>query len=237
MRKKEFQHLNPSYARICINHKDDKNPVTMTYPSKKGAFRVVFNLMASMWSTLIQRILSVLIILGLILLVGQALYDGSIFEKNDTPFSWSSLNSEQTFSLNIFLILISASIFLSFLFIPPLIATIIIINNHNLLKKVPEWSMRYYVKQNKGFHSVRKYKLEEPIFEIPLFDNIFLDYKLTGDFKKYIHKLKIEEYQVDYRKVSQNGKKKKKTRQDSYWKATFTFTQTPKKGMLEVIFL
>jgi len=39
----KFQEINPSDARIYINHRDKENPVTFEYPSKKSAFKICYS--------------------------------------------------------------------------------------------------------------------------------------------------------------------------------------------------
>lgn len=69
--------------------------------------------------------------------------------------------------------------------------------------------------------------------EIPLFQNIYLDYKATKEFSKYLTKMEIREH--PFNRIIRKGRKKiRKKRQVSLWKATFYFSEIPKDGNLEV---
>ena len=94
--------------------------------------------------------------------------------------------------------------------------------------------------------------------EIPLFDNIILDYKATEDFSKYLKYFEIREHNFKYyksggiksksKKIKKKDKKKKKTKSPKgkkhykkvqnewLWYAKFYFSKKPKKGKLEVLF-
>lgn len=87
---------------------------------------------------------------------------------------------------------------------------------------------RYYTKFNKV--SINKQ------IEIPLFKNIYLDYKATKGFSKNLLKMEIIEHPFT-EIVRKGGRKVKitKTKKQVYlWKATFYFKEIPKDGQLEV---
>lgn len=88
---------------------------------------------------------------------------------------------------------------------------------------------RYYVKFDKV--PVNKQ------IEIPLFKNIYLDYKATKGFSKNLLKMKIIEHPFTH--IVRKGRRRKemitKTKKQVYlWKAVFYFKQIPKDGQLEV---
>lgn len=69
-------------------------------------------------------------------------------------------------------------------------------------------------------------------FEIPLFKNIYMDYKVTGEISKYLQKVEVVNHPFN-RLVKKKGKKIRDT--DIYhWKTVFTFSQTPTNGKGEV---
>lgn len=83
--------------------------------------------------------------------------------------------------------------------------------------------------KSKDFEGTNKNYLE-----IPWFENVFLKYKATKDFSKYLDYFEIREYPV---KRIQGAKHKKRQRlTDLFWYARFYFKQTPKSGKLEVKF-
>lgn len=74
---------------------------------------------------------------------------------------------------------------------------------------------------------------KEKKIEIPLFKNIYLDYKATKEFSKYLTRMEIREHEFD-KVVKKWGKLKRKKGQIFLWKATFYFSEIPKDGNLEV---
>ena len=68
------------------------------------------------------------------------------------------------------------------------------------------------------------------------FNNIFLDYKATEEFAKYLERVEIVEH--DFKVIQKRlFRKPKETQQDSVWTAKFYFTKIPKKGYLEIFYL
>jgi hypothetical protein len=108
--------------------------------------------------------------------------------------------------------------------------------NKKLLRMMPDlWTISTKIFNN-GYYTQKIKKIDNRIFEIPLFENIFLDYNATGEFSKYLKKVEIKEYPVNYKKVKLR-KTIKKERQTDYWKAQFIFSRIPKTGFLEVKFI
>jgi hypothetical protein len=84
---------------------------------------------------------------------------------------------------------------------------------------------------------------ENKIIEIPLFNNIFLDYRATKEFAKNLLRVEIREHPFNYhikreRKRGKDGKRGKrkdvKVRNFWLWRAQFIFKEIPHKGKLEV---
>jgi len=106
--------------------------------------------------------------------------------------------------------------------------------NKKLTRKIPKinkWLNRNTLKQ------VIIDKLEEKYYEIPIFDNVFLEYIATEEFGEYLEKIEIIEHDFFYLKKSFLRKKFKKEQNDEYWKVKFIFSETPKKGELKVEFI
>jgi len=81
--------------------------------------------------------------------------------------------------------------------------------------------------------------------EIPLFENIILDYDAKKDFSTYLDYFEIKEYRFKYVKgkdlKSMRKKKNKKNAKkmkvnEKLWYAKFYFSQKPLNGKLEVLF-
>jgi hypothetical protein len=96
---------------------------------------------------------------------------------------------------------------------------------------------RWFPEINKKISDARYYvKIKEisenKQFELPLFKNIYMDYRATKQFSKYLKRVEIREHPFD-ELIEKRGKTKKK-RQVLLWKATFYFKQIPKEGFLEI---
>ena len=79
-------------------------------------------------------------------------------------------------------------------------------------------------------------KLNSKVFEIPQFSNIFLDYKATKEFSKYLERVEIKEWSFEVWQKTIFTKKKTLLIPDSLWKARFYFNKIPKNGKLEIWF-
>ncbi len=90
-------------------------------------------------------------------------------------------------------------------------------------------------KKRKKYRKFFSKDVLDSVVIIPKFKNIELDYKTTGDFNKYLTKIKIREYREGKINIK-TGKIKKEKMDDLIWYAIFYFKNKPKKGYLEVIY-
>lgn len=72
--------------------------------------------------------------------------------------------------------------------------------------------------------------------EVPLFENILLDYEATEDFSRYLKYFEIEEYKFKYYEKKFFTNKKKTIKNEDLWYAKFYFSRPIKKGELKVMF-
>ena len=120
------------------------------------------------------------------------------------------------------------------------------------IRKNPEWLSMNFPKINAWiskvhsetkritFHSkdINRKKLI-----IPVFENVFLDYKCYGDFGKSLAKIEIFEYPFSY--FYKTGKlfwfmpkgKTEKVKNDTLFRAVFHFNKIPKEGRMDVVFI
>jgi hypothetical protein len=206
----KYQSKNPSNSCIYIHHRS-KKPVKFSYPNKKSPFRIVFRTFFALWIFLNMF----LAIPNLILF---SIYRGEIQEE---------ILNIMTFPFILIVL---------HLFFIPLISTFILIKNDKLLSYMPEINRKLSLIPF-GTHNYKKItKLNSTIFEIPIFYNVFLDYKATKEFSKYLIKVEITEH--DFKVIKKNvfNKKQKTTQQDNIWKAKFIFSRIPKTGHLEMFF-
>lgn len=80
-------------------------------------------------------------------------------------------------------------------------------------------------------------ELDEPIYEIALFHNIYLGYNTEGEFSNYLRRIEIREQTFIKESFSRFRHKKKEREGIGYWKATFYFSDIPKTGKLAVWFI
>lgn len=124
-------------------------------------------------------------------------------------------------------------ILFTFFFGVPFVVSIFFVNNNKLLSLMPVigkfnclfpfWISKYRLIKN----------LDKRVFEIPLFKNIFLEYKATREFSKYLEKVEITEHNFKYETRGFYFIKRRE-KQDIYWKARFYFSHVPKLGKLEI---
>jgi len=216
----KYQMENPSDARVFIDYNNKEVPVRFEYPDKKSAFNITFKFFLRHWI----RLNYILIIFAFFIFL-------IVFAINN-PQDYSSM--QRTLTLKQFIL----AILVPYYFVGiPLTISIIFIKNKRLLSLMPYlWaiSSKIYMK---GYYSQKIYKIDSKVFEIPMFENVFLDYNATGEFSKYLKKVNITEHPLDYCKKNISGKTKNKHRQTSYWKAKFIFSGIPKNGFLEVKFI
>ena len=113
--------------------------------------------------------------------------------------------------------------------------TIYLIKQKWYQKWLPKHQAEGWIKniKNKKYIKFTEEDVENNMVEIPLFNNVELDYKAEGDFSDKLERIKIREHQYYKYKKGKVGKKKI----DLYkWYARFYFKTRPKKGSLEVIF-
>ena len=74
--------------------------------------------------------------------------------------------------------------------------------------------------------------------EIPVFNNVILDFRAKKDFSKYLDEFEIREHKFKYYVPKRYKKKARKKREinEWLWYARWYFSQKPETGNLEVLF-
>lgn len=218
MAYKNYQELNPSNARIFIDYTNKKKPVRFEYPKKKSAFRICFSTFFFVYFFLnIMTIIAIVII--------TQLYD---ILSTETFVSVSSSSID---------IILSVLIIGGYFIFLPMVLSLIIITNPTLLQRMPEINKKISSIFSLGVSYYKKIdKLNKKTFEIPMFANVFLDYKATEDFSEYLQKVTIKELDFKVEKRGFFRRKPKIINIDDVWHAIFYFSKVPKKGQLEVWF-
>ena len=133
---------------------------------------------------------------------------------------------------------------------PPFIMTYNIVQNKKMMSKIlPKlgkisYEMSSYTKLMK-FKSIDVTK--QNVCILPIFDNIYIEYKCKGDFNKYLKEIEIIEYPHKYKnKVGRISKfirkilgKKKELPEtnDGLFRAVFHFHEKPTNGSMDVEFI
>lgn len=98
-------------------------------------------------------------------------------------------------------------------------------------KKVPILNKKL---TDKGYYAKFK-EAPSKVIEIPKFSNIYMDYKATKDFSKYLERVEVLEHPF-HRIVKKIGRRKRKEKNIYFWYTKFYFSEVPKSGSLEVWF-
>ena len=150
--KSKYQAYNPNNARILISYKDNEKPVKFEYVNKGGIFKIILISLISVW---------VFWVMVPFMLVKFVL-------ETYTIYYWGWWNT----GFNMIYII----------FLPPIIASFLFRYNKKLILLMPTINMycSIFPFLSQKYKSVTK--LDSRVFELPLFNNIFLDYKATGEF-------------------------------------------------------
>lgn len=220
---KRYQRLNPSYARIKIDPK--AKTASFTYPLKSTTFEMLLIGFFQIWIRIFFVFMSVNVALFLMYGIGY-------YASHGTPVSASSGPTDGT----VIIVLVILGSLIGLIILPPIITSLIFMWNENLLRIYPEIYTRF-CKFLDGYKYIRIRKLKSKVYEVPWFDNTFMDVTVTGEFKKYFIDFKIDNHRFKNTiKHWRTGKTKSEECLD-YWYAVFTFSKIPQKGYLEIEFL
>jgi len=209
---KEHKHENPRNSRITIKYTGKEPKVYFGFPNKnKGRTPAisVFVYIAQIWAL----VFFVFLIFDMV----------SGFGISDLPFpTYEYYQSTYTGIIN-------AIYFYSFVLIIPLT---FLLTKKKWYKDYPD---RMALKHKK-LASIKIFKPKdvknvngEYICSIPLFRNIFLDFKAKKDFSKQLDVMNIKEYKFKKRN-------RKRFINEYFWYAEFKFKSKPKDGQLRVEF-
>lgn len=215
---RKFQQTNPSDARIFINYKDRKNPVRFEYPRKMNAFNVVYFSFLMAW----LKIVILILIVNIPLFVAWA-------------FRFATAEPDYK-AMALFFVVITTAF--NFMISTPVIPTLIFLSSEKLMKKMPRIQMKLALfGLANDMQYVKVKKLKSKVYEIPLFSNIYLEYKAKKDFSKFLEKVEIVEHDFYYLKRTLIRNKLKRTRQTDLWRARFIFSEIPQTGELKIEYM
>lgn len=101
--------------------------------------------------------------------------------------------------------------------------------------KFQAWKQRAN-KKRAYYAKFKKEDIKNNEIEIPLFKNIKLEYKTSGDFSNKLLKIDIREHDFLEKVIVKKKPDKKSMKQVWLWKAKFKFRELPKDGYMEVWF-
>src|SRR3989338_11571627 len=126
-----------------------------------------------------------------------------------------------------------------YFFALPAIATLILAFNTDILSywlpKMGYWSAYLLDGRKEATFTEKDVSGKKCI--IPAFSNIFLKYKANGEFNEYLEKVEILEMPFNYKKRKFFSLRPKNERNDFDFRAVFYFSETPRKGWLNVEFI
>lgn len=205
---RKFQQDNPNNARVRIDFGNKENPVEFEYVGTGTPFSVAYKLFRRTFT--LQYLLVVVFVWGIFIGITISKPLGFIY--------YYSLFAE------VFAIYYGMPFFLALLF-----------TKTRLVKRIPYIQSSY---KPRYFAEFEAKDLKNNRLEIPLYNNVFLIYKMTGDFSTHKSRIDIVEHPFNMiMKVKGLFKTKREIRRNEYlWKATFTFKEGIKEGQLLVEF-
>jgi hypothetical protein len=211
--EQKYQLDNPNNCRVKIDFNKSENPVTFEYVGKRKPFAICYTyFMKRFWS---------LYSFPFVLLMG--------FGMGIVYYSYQTRNTYGVYATYFFM---GEMIFIMYV-LPFLLG--LLFSKTKLIRLMPLlWSSgrtRYYLEVN-------PINIQDNKFEIPLFNNMFLGYELSGDFLDKINTIEIIEhpFNILVKRPTKNKPRKLKPN-ENLWKATFYFNETPKDGQLKIMFV
>ena len=210
----KYQLENPNNSRIYIDYRKEKDKVRFEPVGKSSNFKIAFHISLLLHIYRGLFLLDGLIFVGFLFLF-KYIYFGDIVRE-------ITINSLE-----------ESLIFLAFIniLIASILGTALILNNKRFIKYFPMLNTigaKYYVAK------FNKDNINGNIIEIPLFKNVFLEYKATESFSEHLERVEIVEH--DFNRILIKKNKVKKYPQEYLWKAIFYFSEKPTSGELFVKF-
>lgn len=215
----------PANARIIIDYTKHEKvgfsyPLEWTY--QKAVWKRGYYTILSFWMSLHIFIFKFIGVLAIIYLIFASIFNANM--------------SMETTSIRLLTYVIGVTIF--YLFGIPAIATLILSFNKDimskLLPKLGYWSSN--LSEGRAETIFNKENISDNKAIIPSFSNVFLEYKATEDFNKYLEKVEILEIPFNYKRRGFWGFKRHEYN-DFDFRAVFYFKQTPINGELKVEFI
>lgn len=231
MNEFEYKDYTPANARVIVNY-DKGQDVKFSYPIEwtywKAVWRRAFPTVIGFWSAIHYVFL---FYIAMFTALGIAIYVSFFPVTTFIEAHYSTMNIYSFLPLLLVLF---------YLIGIPFIATIILaMDKERLSKYVPV--LGYLANKLAGGIKKVNFKakdVNDNKVVIPCFSNVYLEYKCTGDFNKYLSKVEILEIPFIYMRRSRlNPFKMKEERNDHIFRAVFYFSNNIKEGDMSVEFI
>jgi len=198
---------NCANARITISYKKKAPNIKFGFPSKKRRSPEVY-----LW----RKLITVSMVAVVIAMYSLWVYGAYMAANYGTPYNTGELGMSAITALIILPIILRLTVGWS-------------IKKHFAKFAIIESSMLGRSHFSKTWTEVPNGKY----VEIPLFENLFLDYEAEGEFSKYLTEVKIREFPFKY--ITHRFGMRVSNPNEYLWRARFYFSKQPTEGKLEVV--
>jgi hypothetical protein len=238
MAERTFKQSIPANARIIIDY-DAKEPVKFSYPRRWTYWKAVIWQASINYITFWQQIHAQIVYTIAIPAILFALIKASFF-PHDIVTAASVTHYNLKYVLWGFL---TAVALLFYIIGIPFLFCIYLAKFHKkffseITPKVGYWSALLRYGQCWAQFNSKDLNEHNQII-LPNFGNVYLKYKATKEFGKFLRKVEILEYSHKLQKSEffRPWKHKRPRKQDSFWYARFQFSQAPKSGNLKIVYI
>lgn len=226
----------PANARVVVDYEaPPKDRVKFTYP-KKTTFKKA--LWANYFSVLTLWMIYMGIPLLLTIIIARTFpYAQLLGYYLKYGFPAQQIGKVTTIQISLIPLLVTMAVFASICAPPAITLLWLQQDKKKTAMIIPKLNYKLDQIMSLGTHRIITAKssdIKNNVFVIPRFSNVYLDYKTTGDFSKYLIKVEVLEWPYNYKILYPNGKASKKIKNQYVWRAMFKFKQQPKTGKLYV---
>lgn len=204
-------------ARISIDYKD--NSYVIEYPEKPTQWEEFKELYFNFFSIYFRYFV---LWIFMFFLIASVIY---LYYTNQINAGTVKLTEEDKDILKIL------AMSFGYLWLPPAVPSMYLLINRNIGKRSQKLFCNELIK-NQGYREKIIKKLNGKRFIIPYTENKYIKYWVTEDFKKYIEKVNIKDF--EFNEMKDKGKLDFK---DRVWYVEFLFSEIPKQGYLKVIWI
>lgn len=209
----------PMSARITINY--DNKKVSFSYPEEKTKDVAFWEFFRNVYAIFLSLEVMVVATVGVFMLLSQFTdFLFLVYNFRDEKASLGLLYSLANPSF------IAGFFFLILIFGAPAIVTILLFKNYSKISHIYPVVMAWFHGLFGGSQIVIIRRVKDNVAVLPIFQNVKLEYKLEGNFAKYIKKISVKP--SDFMFLEKNDKgKEEEVGNARYWEAKFIFSKNP----------